>query len=349
MFVPLLPPVAIVILNWNGAHLLEQYLPSVIANTPTDLADIIVADNGSTDTSLSLIRRAFPTVRIIRFSANHGFARGYNLAITQLRDYPYVVLLNSDVIPAPGWLQPMLSFMQLNSGRVAAVQPKIRSLRQPTMFEYAGAAGGYIDRNGYPYCRGRIFSTLEPDLGQYDTEPTPVFWATGAALMVDTAAYLRIGGLDEQFFAHMEEIDLCWRFRLAGLRVYVIPQSIVYHLGGASLDAADPRKTYLNFRNNLLMLRKNLPPTPRRRRLLIRRRLLDAIAWARFFFTGRTPHARAIIRAHRDYRRLAPTYPDLPLSAPDLLTSSPEAIVAQAARRNILIDYYLRHRRTFQP
>lgn len=342
--------VAVVILNWNGAELLRKYLPEVIANTSPDIADIIVADNGSTDTSITLLSTHFPTVRVINLRENHGFARGYNLAIAQLTDYPYVVLLNSDVAPAPGWLDPMLRVFRHRPQHppIGAIQPKILSLRDPRMFEYAGAAGGYIDRNGYPYCRGRIFATVEPDRGQYDSSlPRPIFWATGATLMVSTAAYLQVGGLDEQFFAHMEEIDLCWRLQLAGFGVYVVTESVVHHLGGASLDASNPRKTYLNFRNNLLMLRKNLPPTPSRRRLLFRRRLLDGIAWAKFILTLKWDHAAAILRAHRDYRRMAPTYPELPTDTPDLLTQSPIPPVRDAARRNILLDYYLRHRRTF--
>ena len=328
--------VAVIILNWNGAKLLQEFLPSVVANTPADLADVIVADNGSSDNSLELLATRFPSVRTIAFPENYGFAEGYNRAIELCAGYPYTVLLNSDVQTPAGWLPPLLDAMEADPS-IGACQPKIRSYTQPGMFEYAGAAGGFIDRNGYPYCRGRIFNVTEPDRGQYDT-PLPIFWATGAALMIRTPLYIRAGGLDSKFFAHMEEIDLCWRIHLMGHSIMAIPQSQVYHLGGGSLPASNPRKTYLNFRNNLLLLHKNLPARDLRPALL-RRRLLDTLAWLRFILTLDLPNANAILRAHRDFRRMRRAYTSHPQV--NLLKTVP------ANRRNILLDYYLRRRTTF--
>ncbi|MDE6489587.1 MAG: glycosyltransferase family 2 protein, partial [Muribaculaceae bacterium] len=213
-------PVAVIILNWNGEHLLREFLPDVIANTDQAIADIIVADNGSTDGSIALLQEHFPSVKIIRFTENYGFAEGYNRAIASTC-YDYTVLLNSDVAPDHGWITTLLEYMQAHPD-VAACQPKILSYRNPSQFEYAGAAGGFLDRHGYPYCRGRIFSAIEHDHGQYDT-PLQIFWATGAALMVRSQLYIDAGGLDRDFFAHMEEIDLCGRLQLAGYRIMAGP------------------------------------------------------------------------------------------------------------------------------
>lgn len=320
-------PVAVIILNWNGEKLLREFLPSVIANTDTAIADVIVADNGSTDSSTALLAREFPQVKVLAFKENLGFAGGYNRA---LRDtgYRYTVLLNSDVETPAGWLRPLHDFMEAHP-EAGGCQPKILAYTDKSRFEYAGAAGGYIDRNGYPYCRGRIFATVEEDCGQYDT-PAEVFWATGAALMVRTDLYNRLGGLDERFFAHMEEIDLCWRMQLAGWQLWCVPASHVYHLGGGSLPADNPRKTYLNFRNNLLLLHKNLPEADLRAALL-RRRLLDTVAWARFIVTGDFANARAILKAHRDFRRMRCHY-----------TSHPSKNLLRAGRPDILTAYYLR-------
>ena len=251
--------VAVIILNWNGAHLLRHYLPSVIEGTDAAVADVIVADNGSTDESLKVLREEFPQVKVLAFDKNHGFAEGYNLAIRQTV-YPYTVLLNSDVRTPQGWLNPLLDYMEADP-HVGAVMPKMLKDREDgkQSFEYAGAAGGYIDCHGYPYCRGRVFDYVEDDHGQYDDGPKSVFWASGACLMVRTSLYQEIGGMDKDFFAHMEEIDLCWRIRLAGSDLAMVPTSHVYHLGGGSLAYGNPQKTYLNFRNNLLLLHKNLP------------------------------------------------------------------------------------------
>lgn len=325
-------PVAVIILNWNGEKLLREFLPSVCRFTPSGIADVIVADNGSDDGSVELLNREFPDVKVLVFDKNYGFAEGYNRAIAMTR-YKYTVLLNSDVAVKSDWLTPLYRFMESNAD-VAACQPFIRSYREPEKFEYAGAAGGFIDRNGYPYCRGRIFDTVETDRGQYDST-IDVDWASGAALMVRSDEYLAAGGLDSRFFAHMEEIDLCWRLRLRGGRVCAVSGAVVYHLGGGSLPASNPRKTFLNFRNNLLMLRKNLPEKGSRS-ALIRRRLLDTIAWAKMMITFDFANARAVLKAHNDYRRLSRDF--APIGADRNLI---------ADRPNILVDYFIRSRKTF--
>lgn len=338
------PTVSVIILNWNGEKILSRFLPEVVANTPEKLAGIIVADNGSDDRSIEMLTKRFPQVDIIAFGNNHGFAQGYNLAIRNI-DSPYTVLLNSDAAPAEGWLEPLLNHMESHPD-TAACQPKILSAENPGQFEYAGASGGFLDRNGYPYCRGRIFSTIENDKGQYDSV-TNIDWASGAALMIRTELYRRAGGLDPLFFAHMEEIDLCWRLRLMGYSIDAVPASTVYHLGGGSLGAGNPHKTYLNFRNNLLLLYKNLP-RKKRRAVLLRRRLLDTLAWARFLFSADLKNAGAVLKAHIDFRKMKKQYdflpnnpfcdyPALPEPQNDLLQGRPD----------ILTSYYLRHRRFF--
>ncbi len=329
------PPVAVIILNWNGEKLLSEFLPAVLANTNAAIADIIVADNGSTDGSMELLRTQFPTVRTITLDSNYGFAEGYNRAIKATM-YPYTVLLNSDVAPAAGWIDSLYLFMETHK-HVGACQPKILSYRQPDRFEYAGASGGFIDRNGYPYCRGRIFSETELDYGQYDN-PVQIFWASGAALMVRSQLYVDAGGLDADFFAHMEEIDLCWRILLAGHDIMVVPSAVVYHLGGGSLPAENPRKTYLNFRNNLLLLHKNLPDATRKRKLL-KRRLLDTLAWFKFMLTCDFANANAILRAHNDFRTMARRYTVHPDR--DLLDERTDT------HRNIITDFYIRGKRRF--
>lgn len=331
-------PVAVIILNWNGEKLLREFLPSVVTNTDTSIADVIVADNGSTDGSRELLRKEFPQVKLLEFDENLGFAGGYNRALRET-GYRYTLLLNSDVETPAGWLTPLHNFMEVHPD-AAACQPKILSYKQKGKFEYAGAAGGFIDRNGYPYCRGRIFDTVEDDNSQYDT-PIEVFWATGAALMVRTDLYEKAGGLDERFFAHMEEIDLCWRLLLMGHTLWCVPASHVYHLGGGSLPAANPRKTYLNFRNNLLLLHKNLPAADLRGALL-RRRLLDTVAWAKFILTLDLPNASAILRAHRDFRRMRREY----------TTHPPVNLLARSADRrtrrpDILLSYFIKRKRHY--
>lgn len=327
---------AAIILNWNGLHLLRKYLPEVVRTTDPSLTRIIVADNGSTDESVQWLRQQYPEqVEVIGFDTNHGFAQGYNLAVSQC-DYQYVVLLNSDLYTSEGWDRQLIEWMDAHPG-CGAAQPKILSAEKPSMFEYAGAAGGFIDRNGYPFCRGRIFTHCEQDKGQYD-EPMEIFWASGAAMMVRRSVYIDCGGLDKDFFAHMEEIDLCWRIRLAGWSIAAVPSAVVYHLGGGSLPAENPKKTYLNFRNNLLMLHKNLPDSCRRP-FLFRRRLLDTLAWLKYVITLDFKNASAVLRAHRDFKRMRSQYTSHPEK--NILPELPQG------RLNILAEYYLKRHRTF--
>jgi len=298
---------SIVILNWNGAEMLKKFLPSVIRQCPAD-AEVVVADNGSTDASLEVLKSEFPSVRLILFDRNYGFAEGYNKAISEI-DSEYTVLLNSDVETGDRWLQPMLRYMDEHPD-VAAMQPKIRAYYdkekkdadQPILFEHAGAAGGYMDVLGYPYCRGRIMGQLELDEGQYDTE-ADIFWATGACLLTRTRIYKEMGGLDADFFAHMEEIDFCWRLNSRGYRLVCLPESTVYHLGGGALPYESPRKTYLNFRNCLLMLYKNLP-TERLLWLMPMRCALDYVAALQYLLKGQKANAKEVLHARRDYRKM---------------------------------------------
>ena len=293
---------AIVILNWNGAQMLRRFLPSVVAHTPAGSARVIVADNGSTDDSLAVLAAEFPAVEVIALDQNYGFAEGYNQALRRVGEgYDSYLLLNSDVEVPEGWLQPMLDYME-NHPDVAACQPKLRAHHTPTHFEYAGAAGGYIDSLGYPFCRGRIFDTVEADGGQYD-QVADIFWATGAALLIRSAVYWEVGGLDGRFFAHQEEIDLCWRVRSRAYRIVCVPQSVVYHLGGGTLPKENPRKTFLNFRNNLLLLYKNLPQR-RLRTVFFLRFWLDALASLVFLLKGEGRSFLAVWQARREFRRI---------------------------------------------
>lgn len=324
-------PIAIVILNWNGSSILPEFLPKVIANTDSELADVIVADNGSTDNSVEMLKTRFPDTKLILFHKNHGFAEGYNMSIDGL-PHKYVILLNSDVAPAPRWLAPLYRYMEAHP-ETGACQPKILSYKEPDLLEYAGACGGYLDKNGYPYCRGRIFAVSEHDHGQYDSTAS-IFWASGASLMIRTDLYRRTGGLDPLFFAHMEEIDLCWRVRLAGYAIAAVPESSVFHLGGGTLPASNPKKTYLNFRNNLLLLYKNLPDKSRTHRLIVRR-LYDTLAWGMFMLKLDFKNANAVLKAHRDFRTMKKNYTRFPDK--NLLPDRP----------NIIIQYYLLGRHKF--
>ncbi len=295
---------SIVILNWNGAAMLREFLPSVLAHSALEGVEVCVADNASTDESLEVMRQEFPDVRLILLDKNYGFAEGYNRALSDV-DAEYSLLLNSDVEVTAGWLPPMLDYMDTHP-EVAACQPKIRSYHRRNEFEHAGACGGFMDKYGYPFCRGRMMDTVEEDRGQYDTI-TPVLWATGAALLVRSADYREAGGLDARFFAHMEEIDLCWRLRCRGKSIVCIPQSLVYHVGGATLNKSNPRKTYLNFRNNLLMLYKNLPESELHSVMRIRG-CLDLLAALQFLLKGEWGNVRAVFRARKDYARMRPSY-----------------------------------------
>jgi GT2 family glycosyltransferase len=330
--------IAVVILNFNGAEMLRAFLPSVVDYSPE--AEVIVADNCSTDASAQVMREEFPTVRYIQLEKNYGFADGYNRALAQV-EAEYFLLLNSDVEVTQGWLAPMLEYMDSHPG-VAACQPKLLSYKNKKEFEYAGACGGFIDKYGYPYCRGRIFDTVEEDKGQYDSV-AELFWATGAALMIRAEDYRAAGGLDGTFFAHMEEIDLCWRLRSRGRGIVCIPQSCVYHVGGATLNKSNPRKTYLNFRNNLLMLYKNLPENELRHVMFVRA-LLDYVAAFKSLLSGDAAGCRAVLQARRDFRRIKHDYSDL---RRENLEKCVEADVKERTSFSILWKYYAGGRRLF--
>lgn len=333
---------AIVILNWNGAQMLRRFLPSVLANTPERMADVIVADNGSTDESLVLMETEFPSVKVISLDQNYGFAEGYNQALRRVGEgYDSYLLLNSDIEVPEGWLQPMLDYMSAHPD-VAACQPKLRSEQKRTHFEYAGASGGYIDSLGYPFCRGRLFDVVEEDSAQYDAV-ADIFWATGAALLIRSAVYWEVGGLDGRFFAHQEEIDLCWRLRARGHRIVCVPQSVVYHVGGGTLPKENPRKTFLNFRNNLLLLYKNLPAR-RLRRVMFLRFWLDALASIVFLLKGEGRSFRVVWQARREFRRIKSDFVsdrDRNLSA-TTLDPIPEMFVG-----SLLVAYHLKKKRYF--
>lgn len=292
---------AVVILNWNGRCFLEQFLPSVVRFSSGDM-EIIVADNGSDDDSLSFLSLHFPQVRQIILDRNYGFAEGYNRALEQVAA-DYYVLLNSDVEVTEGWLEPLTALMDSDPS-IAAVAPKLKSYHDKSKFEYAGASGGFIDMLGYPFCRGRVLQCVETDEGQYD-DCREVFWATGACMVVRAELYRRFSGLDADFFAHQEEIDLCWRMKLAGYKVYVEPRSVVYHVGGGTLSSDSPRKVYLNFRNNLSMIYKNLS-SKSLCGVLPLRLILDGLSAMVFLLQRKPKQFSAVFRAHMDFYRMLP-------------------------------------------
>jgi hypothetical protein len=294
---------AIVILNWNGRPYLEMFLPEVVENSNIDThrVEVVIADNGSTDDSLTWLKSNMPSIRTIEFQKNYGFTGGYNLALKQI-EADYYLLLNSDIKVEIGWLSPMLNFMDSNP-TAAACMPKMLSYDNPKKFEYAGAAGGFIDLFGYPFCRGRILNTLEEDNGQYD-QNTEIFWASGACMLVRAKYYWDAGGLDPDFFAHMEEIDLCWRLKRLGYSIWCIPKSRVFHIGGGTLPNNNPRKVYFNHRNNLAMLLKNLS----RRRLfpvMVFRYFLDIASMFGYAVTGKPMFSWSVIKAHLYFARWA--------------------------------------------
>ena len=326
--------IAVLILNWNGVKLLEKYLPSVVKYNSSE-AEIIVFDNASEDNSILFLKNTFPDIKYIEFKENFGFAKGYNKAIN-LITHKYVVLLNSDVRVTKNWLQAPLEFLDSNTD-YAVCQPKILDDKTPLKFEYAGASGGYIDILGYPFCRGRIFKSLENDNGQHD-QIKDIFWASGAALFTRREVYLKLGGLDESFFAHQEEIDLCWRILNEGHKIACIPQSIVYHLGGASLDKSRSKKTFLNFRNNLVMLLKNLPlyALP----IIFIRLVLDGLAGIKFITEGKIIHSFAIFKAHISF------YLKIPSTFKKRRKTT--AISSKIKYKgSILTDYYLKGNKRF--
>jgi GT2 family glycosyltransferase len=290
------PFVSIVILNWNGRQYLQQFLPYVLASTYVN-REIVVIDNASTDDSVAFLQREYPVVKIIQHTGNYGFSKGYNEALKQLKA-DYFVLLNSDVEVAPGWIEPVIALMEKDRN-IAACQPKILQQHNKLFFEYAGAAGGWLDSLGYPFARGRVFDVCEKDEGQYN-EPAPVFWASGAAMFVRADVYREVGGLDEYFFAHQEEIDFCWRVQLAGYRVYACPQSTVYHVGGGTLPKGNSRKVFLNFRNNLVMMAKNMGTGEAFWKILFRW-WLDAISAVKSLLAGEGTYFWAVVMAHRSF------------------------------------------------
>ncbi len=331
---------AIVILNWNGAQMLRTFLPSVIEHSASDGVEVCVADNASADDSLEVMHRLFPDVRLVLLEQNYGFAEGYNRALAQT-DAEYCLLLNSDVEVTSGWLAPMLDYMDAHP-EVAACQPKIRSYHRREEFEHAGACGGFIDCYGYPFCRGRMMETVEKDGGQYDSI-IPIFWATGAALLIRTADYREVGGLDAKFFAHMEEIDLCWRLRSRGRGIVCIPQSVVYHVGGATLNKDNPRKTYLNFRNNLLMLYKNLPEAELRPVMRVRW-FLDMVAALQYLLKGEWGNVRAVLRARKDYASMRLGYRQL---RDENMVKTVQPVQLERFSWGLLWRYYVRGVRRF--
>ena len=331
--------ISVVILNWNGSAMLQRFLPSVIRYS--EEAEIIVADNGSTDHSIDILREKFPSVRILPFRENYGFAEGYNRAIQQI-ETPYVLLLNDDVEVTPHWLKPLLTFMN-HHPEVAACQPKILSETNREVFEYAGACGGFIDHLGYPYCRGRIFNHVEKDRGQYD-QVCPIFWATGAALLVRTDVYRKEGGLDKRFFAHMEEIDFCWRLRSRNYGIYCIPQSTVYHVGGGTLPKSHPRKTFLNFRNNLLMLYKNLPEERLNSTLRIRY-FLDLVAALKMLLSGQAKESMAIVKALRTFFKIRH---DFDRQREENLQKQQLKDIPEMRNESLLVAFYLKKKKKFE-
>lgn len=329
---------AVVILNYNGAGMLRRFLPSVIKYSPE--ASIYVADNGSSDESCDVVRNEFPAVKLMVLDHNYGFAEGYNLALAQV-DEEYAVLLNSDVEVTRGWLSPMTQFLDSNP-EVAACQPKLLSFKQKDFFEYAGAAGGFIDKWGYTFCRGRIFNTVERDSGQYD-DTTDVFWATGAALMIRNEVYKNNGGLDGRFFAHMEEIDLCWRLRSRGYRIACVPQSHVYHVGGATLKKENPQKTYLNFRNNLLMIYKNAPDC-QLKKIMLFRKVFDNVAALKFLASGDYAAFKAVRKARRDFKAMRSGYDKARAENMKLAVTTR---IPEVLKSSILYKYYLGFKHTY--
>lgn len=336
------PQVVVAVLNWNGVHHLQRYLPGVVASS-RGVARVAVIDNGSTDDSVAWLRAHLPEVEVVALATNRGFAGGYNAGIAALEAEVFV-LLNSDVRTEGDWIRPVLATM--DRGNFTACQPLMRNDTDPELFEYAGAAGGYMDRDGFMFCAGRIFEVFESDEGQY-AQDREVFWASGAALFIRAEAWREVGGLDEDFFAHMEEIDLCWRLKNRGYRVGVCGSSAVFHLGGGTLQKISPFKTYLNFRNNLFLLLKNhhLRPWPW---MLLRRMLLDGVAAWKFLFEGSPRLFLAVFHAHKDFYRSFPSMLRKRNAEEKSIKVAGSAInSAGLYRRSILVDYFFRGRVTF--
>jgi GT2 family glycosyltransferase len=331
---------AVVILNWNGKEYLSRFLPGVLENTVTPDTEVIIADNGSVDDSVEWLMRNYPDLRVIRLDKNYGYAGGYNRALRQI-EAEYYILLNSDVSVENGWAEKLTTYMDMHP-RVGACQPKVRSVDKPAFFEYAGAAGGYIDKYGYPFCRGRIFDTVEEDRGQYD-DTREIFWASGSCMAVRASAFDQCDGFDDTFFVHMEEIDLCWRMQNAGYIICYIPHATVWHVGGGTLSYNSPDKVYYNFRNSLIMMAKNLP-TRHLRRTIFMRQLLDSVAAVRLFFRSGYASCRAVARAHRDFRRSRTTIKTFRTLTPHPdMYHNPHTMM----NKSLIFEYYMFGRKKF--
>ncbi len=332
--------VAVVILNWNGKNFLEKFLPFVVAHN-SSYSEIIVADNSSSDDSISFLKKNYPQIRIIQNEVNGGFAKGYNDALKQV-DSEYYVLLNSDVEVTLGWIENTISLMEKDKS-IAACQPKIKSYVNKNYFEYAGAAGGFIDKFAYPFCRGRILDTIEEDKNQYD-DKREVFWATGACLFVRAECYHLVNGFDEDFFAHMEEIDLCWRLKNRGYKIMYCPYSTVYHVGGGTLNKTSTYKTFLNFRNNLILLCKNHPPHFFFAKLFTRM-IMDGIAGCKFLLTGQFEHFLAVLKAHYSFwKTIKTTFKKRKQLKSEITKHTTSAVYLHS----IVADFYLRGKKTFK-
>ena len=332
---------AIVILNWNGEKMLKEYLPTVLRYS-CDEAKVYVADNASTDGSLEMLRKDFPTCSLIELDRNWGFAEGYNKALAQV-DAEYFLLLNSDIEVTPHWLTPLIEYMDAHTD-TAICQPKLLSVFEKNRFEYAGACGGYLDKYGYPFCRGRVFQTVEEDKGQFN-DPAEVLWATGAALMIRSKDYWEVGGLDGRFFAHSEEIDLCWRLRIRGRKVVCLPDSHVYHVGGGTLPKANPMKTFLNFRNNLTMLYKCLPDDELKGVMRWRWFLDYLAAWEMLILQRNIGDFKAVYRARRAFRQWRKEFRT---DRKAIQASRIGKAVPERKPFSLLWQYYVKRRRTFE-
>ena len=333
--------VSVVILNWNGKKYLEEFLPFLVRSVE-DMpeVEIVVADNASNDDSVEFVKANYPSVKLDVFDRNYGFAGGYNRALEKIQS-DYYVLLNSDVEVTKDWLQILVDFMEANPS-VAACQPKLLSYSNRNYFEYSGAAGGYLDKYGYPFCRGRIFGVVEEDHGQYD-DIKDVFWASGACLFIRSEDYWKGGALDEDFFAHMEEIDLCWRLKSRGRRIVCVPQSVVYHVGGGTLSADDPRKTFLNYRNNLLMLYKNLPEK-NLKKTFDARFYFDNLAAFQFLLQGKIKQMKAITDARTEFRLIQNQFT---AKRDENILKSVQSTFHEIAQNSLIYEYYIKRHRKF--
>ena len=329
---------AVVILNWNGKKLLEKFLPSVVQHTIDADTTVVVADNGSTDDSREYTLARFPQVEWLQLPENYGFAGGYNKALSQI-EAEYFVLLNSDVEVEAGWLKPMVDYMD-NHQEVAACGPKIIDYKNREYFEYAGGAGGFIDRYGFPFCRGRVFTTIEKDLGQYDT-PAECVWVSGCCLLVRASEYKKASGLDDRFFAHMEEVDLCWRLHNNGQKIVNLPTTRILHVGGASLASEHPQKTFLNFRNSLLCVYKNTGNSCWSTIYSVRI-LLDTIAAVKFAVTDSLQHSYAVFRAHYQFNRLKKEYKTFRKN------NAPKDFAPGVLQKSLVVEYYLKGKKLYQ-